>query len=82
MGSLSLKSPNFWVILSIFLAVPGMIAGALGWTTGHCWLKVVGMILFAPFAIAVFVLIVIVFPVLIVANHRQRNNPPPDRKDP
>lgn len=81
MGSLSFKSPNLWVAIAIVLAVPGMIMGAMGWTTGQLWLQVVGTILVIPFMIAAFVLIVIVFPILIVSNHRRRKQPPQPRND-
>lgn len=81
MGSFSFKTPNLWVALAIFLAVPGMILGSLGLTTGHAWLKVAGTILCVPFAIVAIALIGIVFPILIVANCRSRKRPPQKRKD-
>jgi hypothetical protein len=67
-----LKQPEFWVAASMMLATPGAVCAAIGRASGTRWLYWTGLGLCVPGAIAVALLLVVVFPVLIIANRRQR----------
>jgi len=72
MPHISLKSPNTWVLLACIIAVLGIAALAIGWASQVSWFRWVGAALIAPIIMGGLVLIIVVIPILIVANRRMR----------
>ncbi len=81
MGSLSPKSPNFWVLVASVLAAMGLVVSGVGWVAHASWLRIVGMALLVPLIVGGLGLLLIVIPFLIVANHWKNKPPPKTRKD-
>ena len=67
-----LKRPEVWVAILIVLGALGGFGLAVGKATHTGWLYWVGLGLCIPGVLVVVLLVVVVFPILIWANHRAR----------
>ena len=67
-----LKSPNTWGNIFSISAVLGLLCVAVGIAFNQVWLKKVGIALIAPLLLGGLVLIIIVIPILIVANRSKK----------
>jgi uncharacterized membrane protein len=67
-----LFSPNCWVLLASLLGIAGLVCVVTGFLSGNHVLMYAGMWLFAPLILGGVLLIVVVIPLLIVANRKHR----------
>lgn len=67
-----LLSPNAWVGVFSILAIVGISMSAIGLVAQVRQLTVIGLWLIAPLLIGGIVILLVVFPILIVNNRRQR----------
>lgn len=65
-----LLSLNVWIGVFSILGVAGIILAALGTITETAWARTTGFVFISPILIMGILLIVIVFPILIVANRK------------
>jgi hypothetical protein len=67
-----LLSPNFWVFIASLLGIGGLACVVIGFLTGNQVLMYAGMWLFAPLVLGGILLMVIVIPLLIIANQQNK----------
>ena len=67
-------SPNFWVGIASFLGVLGLVSLVGSAAFDIAWLKPIGFILLSPIIVGGVVLVMVVIPILIVANRRAEKN--------
>lgn len=65
-----LLSLNFWVGVFSILAGAGIIMAVLGTATETAWATTTGLVLISPIVLMSILLVVVGFPILIVANRR------------
>jgi uncharacterized membrane protein len=65
-----LLSPNIWVGIFSMLAIVGIVLAAVGAFADLLWAKTAGWVLISPIILAGVLLVVVGFPVLILANRK------------
>ncbi len=65
-----LLSPNLWIAIFCVLAVIGIVLAIVGTTADMPWVKTTGIVLILPIVIGGILLVLIGFPVLIIANRK------------
>jgi len=69
-----LLSADFWVRLATVLAGIGMVLCGVGTFTGLRWLAWVGIGLGIPIVFIGVLLVVVVIPLLVISNRKERGN--------
>ena len=67
-----LASLEFWFHLAGLIAVPGLLCGLVGFFVGSQQLIRIGVYFFYPLLLVCALLVLVMFPVLIIANWRMR----------
>lgn len=70
--SFSFRSPSSWVSLATFLAAVGLILGSIGMAAHIPWLRLTGAVLMAPIFVGGILLLVVVIPIVIALNYREK----------
>lgn len=65
-----LLSPNVWVGVFSMLGIAGILLAILGTITETTWVRTTGFVLVSPIVLIGILLVVVGFPILIVANYR------------
>jgi len=76
-----LLSLNVWVGAFSILAVAGIILAAIGTITETAWARTTGFVLISPIVLMGILLVVVGFPILIVANRRHTRDNYDDPRD-
>ena len=77
-----LLSLNLWVGVFSMLGVAGILLAALGTITETAWARTTGFVLISPIVLMGILLVVVGFPILIVANRRHAQHTRHDYDDP
>ena len=67
-------SPNLWAGIFSILGVVGVAIAVLGTALGQAYVKTIGFVLISPIVILGIMLVVVGFPILIVANSRHHKD--------
>lgn len=76
-----LLSLNVWVGVFSILGVAGIILAAFGTITETAWARTTGFVLISPVVLMGILLVVVGFPILIVANRRHTRDNYDDPRD-